>query len=184
MVIDQLIKFDRENPKSAGSSLPEKLFMYSVVRMLNPKHIIEVGVRAGHMTTWLALGVKHNGTGQIHSVDNWSHKHGGGGGSVKHVTERLAKTGLTKHVQLHTSDSVKYLEGLQDRSVDLVWIDGDHSYEGARADVIQAMRVAKVMVGVHDATNLEGVTKALEDIGGGTWVEGCRGIWLYSVRGD
>jgi hypothetical protein len=43
-------------------------------------------------------------------------------------------------VRVLEGDSAAALESLPDESVDLVYIDGDHSYEGVKADTAQAVR--------------------------------------------
>ncbi len=43
-------------------------------------------------------------------------------------------------VRVMEGDSVAALASLGDRSLDLIYIDGDHSYEGVKADTAQAIR--------------------------------------------
>jgi hypothetical protein len=44
------------------------------------------------------------------------------------------------NVRVMEGDSVAALSSLPDRSIDLIYIDGDHSYEGVKADTAQAIR--------------------------------------------
>lgn len=43
-------------------------------------------------------------------------------------------------VRVFNGDSVEALSSLSDQSLDLIYIDGDHSYEGVKADTTQAIR--------------------------------------------
>lgn len=44
------------------------------------------------------------------------------------------------NVRVIEGDSVAALSSLPDRSIDLVYVDGDHSYEGVKADTAEAIR--------------------------------------------
>lgn len=187
MSIEKLLDYDRRNPEGAGSSEEEKLFLYSLCRMVKPSVIIEVGVSRGHLTTWFALACKDNQHGRVISVDNWSKAHGGGATSSIHAEARLRALhcGLEGLVKFVASDSVEYLESCNAASVDFVWIDGDHSQEGATADIAEALRVARKVVGVHDTNQLYIGPRAaitwLDGKSSGFWVRGCRGIWLRNI---
>lgn len=187
--LDRLMIYDRDHPGSAGTSAEEKLFLYGLVRMIQPRVMIEIGVRAGHMTCWLALAIKHNGRGHLHSVDNWLQTNGGGGGSEAHARTRLKAVGLLDHhVTFYKMDSDKFLAKQKDRSADIVWIDGGHEFDVALSDIREAIRVSRNVVGVHDAHNLPGVYDAIKEIEAlgfvGTWLDGFRGTWVYDVTSD
>jgi len=184
--IRSLIEYDAQHPKKAGSNLEEKLFLFGLVRMIKPARVLEIGVSAGHMTAWLALALEQNKKGELVSVDNFSKAHGGEAGDEKPARRRLAANGLAERVDFVKSDSVEFLQKQPDNSFDFVWVDGDHSFDGARADIVEALRVARYVVGVHDTNQLyDGPREAIKAIMPlqtlGFWVEGCRGIWLYNV---
>jgi len=184
--IRSLIEYDAKNPGGAGSAQEEKLFLFSLLRMIKPRRVLEIGVSRGHMTAWLALALHMNGDGgTLTSVDNWSRAHGGEARSPGHALKRLASNGLAGRVEFVASDSFGFLSEQPDNSFDVVWVDGDHSYTGAYRDITQALRVASHVVGVHDtAQQYTGPREAAADLseGEGFWVEGCRGIYLRNVR--
>jgi len=182
--ISELLIYDEVHPQGAGSSREEKLFLFSLLRMIEPWSVLEIGVSRGHMTAWLALALYMNGRGKLTSVDNWSRAHGGEANGPEYAQKRLKELKLQNYVEFKKSDSYEYLKEQPDDSFDVVWVDGDHSFEGARKDIDEAMRVAKRLVGVHDThQKYDGPRKAVMDLAmeAGFWVEGGRGIWLLNL---
>ena len=184
--IASLYAYDLKNPKGAGSSANEKLFMWGLMSQCKYKTALEVGVSRGHMTLWMAYAQSMH-DGKLTSVDDWSRAHGGESTSPAHATKRLKDNRLQDVVTFVSSDSYKYLSTLEDNSVEFVWIDADHSYEGAYRDIKEAVRVASQLVGVHDTNQgYKGPREACMDIEldyglQGTFVEGHRGIWLCNM---
>jgi predicted O-methyltransferase YrrM len=181
----RLLSYDRTFPNGAGSGIPEKLFMYGLLRMIKPKRVLEIGVSRGHMTAWLALALEQNGKGRLTSVDNWSRNHGGEATNHGYALQRLKANDLQKFVDFVASDSYEYLKNCEENSFDVVWVDGDHSYEGAKRDIEEALRVASTLVGVHDTNQqYDGPKNAIEDLQGrsmGCWIKGGRGIWVRNL---
>jgi len=182
----KLLEYDRKYYKGAGSGEAEHLILYGIIRMLQPESVLEIGVSRGHMTTWLALACAENKRGKVTSVDNWSRAHGGEATSPSHAKKRLTDNALESHVEFVSSDSVEFLQAQSDKSYDFVWIDGDHSYDGARKDIVEGLRVASKMIAVHDTNQkYDGPRKAIESImngdSSGAWVHGGRGIWLKNI---
>jgi len=66
-------------------------------------------------------------------------------------------------------DSVAAAETFEDKSVDLVFIDADHSYEGCKADIEAYTRVTRKWISGHDYRNpyppydFSGVDRAVEE---------------------
>ena len=181
--IEDLAKFDRQFAGGSGTAPEEKLFLYGLVRMMRPEVVVEIGSRAGHSAAWIALALKHNGGGHVICVDTFEGRMGGGGGSQKKVLKRLRANRVAKFAKVFVSDSQKFLKAMKTGSAELVFVDGAHDEKSAAADIKEASRVASKLVVVHDAMNLVGVTKACKAARGGTWVAGCRGMWMKSKAG-
>jgi len=49
----------------------------------------------------------------------------------------------TSHVRLIKSDSSKYLSTVEDKYYDIIYIDGDHSYEGVKKDLVNSFNKVK-----------------------------------------
>lgn len=160
----------------------EKLFLYSLVRMYCPGSVVEIGVSQGQSAVAIAMALRDNKKGRLTCVDNWSRKHGGKAGSERPALELLKENKIAGLgiVAFLTQDSQSYLKGLKTNSVDIVHVDGDHSVEGALADIRQALRVARQLVIVHDTNNLPSVHDACLQFKplGGFFVEAQRGFWL------
>lgn len=62
----------REHRKEGRSSYVEidaPLELYALVRLLRPRHVIEVGVSSGVSSAYLLAALERNGNGTLHSVD-------------------------------------------------------------------------------------------------------------------
>ena len=188
MKLAQLAAYDRAHPARAGTNAEEKFLLYSLVRMIRPAQVIEIGVSGGHSTVWIAQALEDNGTGNLCAVDSWAGRpEGTPWPEYKDAAvERLRAAGVLHRVTLIRMDSTAYLRTRLSGNVEIVWIDGGHTYDQALADIREALRVASRLVIVHDATNIEGVGRACRNIGGGVWVYGSppnghRGLWLRNA---
>lgn len=175
--VERLIAYDAQYGKDAGTGVDEKLFLLAAVGMVKPSSILEIGVSAGHATLWLAAAAQLAGARMV-SVDNWSAAHGGRAKGPEKAITRLKDNGLEGTVEFVNSDSVAYLRSCADGEFDLVWVDGDHSVEGATADIKEALRVAGKLVIVHD-TNQQAYRTVRE-----ACLSVCdRGCFFDSLRG-
>ena len=185
MSYDTLLEYTYENTKKRGSNPEENQFLYAMLRMTQPRRVLEVGVSHGHMTVWLAQALKENGKGKLISVDNWSKAHGGEAHSPKAVHTRLDNCELRPWVEVVSSDSQAFMSKQGDDTFDFVWIDGDHSYEGALADLKEGKRISRRWLAAHDtAQTYDGVRKACEEIGGGYFINCFRGVWVCDLGGS
>ena len=178
IMLDNLGRYDIANPKGVGTTNDEKLLMYSIVQLIKPKIMIEIGVSTGHMTVWFAAALSNNNNGgKLISVDNWSQTYGGEASGPDAARKRLVDHGLQDIVSFVSQDSLEYLRGLEGGSVDFIWVDGDHSYQHAKDDIQEAYRVAP-LVAVHDSSLHVEVRRACMDSGPGVFLEGSFGVFL------
>lgn len=98
--------------------------LYSIARFL-PAHLaLEIGVDDGSTTLPLLLGVAEHG-GHLFSVDP---------ARCDAAKVAVAASGFSDHWHFAQMKSADVVDEIQDGSLDLVFIDGDHSYEGVRTD--------------------------------------------------
>jgi MMP 1-O-methyltransferase len=107
--------------------------------------IVEIGSWMGRSTAWLAAGSLARNRERVHAVDTFD-----GGPALKkddypvlkehgttyHAFEQnLERVGLIDHVEPVVSDSLAAAAQWDGGAIRLLFIDGDHSYEAARADL-------------------------------------------------
>ena len=158
------------------------MFLYSLVRLLRPERVIEIGVSKGFVTEWFAAALADNDFGELISVDDWSETHGGRADGPAPALTRIQDLGLKERVKFVSSDSVLWLSEQKPNSAHLVWIDGDHSYQGCKRDLVAGWRVCCGTMAVHDTQNASvgaNVRAAIRDLClDGCWIDGARGIWI------
>jgi len=131
----------------------------------------EIGVAEGRSSTeFMGWGFK-----KLYLVDMWATIHGQAGDAsnpqswhdknYEEVKERM--TG--KNAILLKGDSVAMADQVSDNSLGSVYIDANHSYEGAMRDLIAwtpKLKAGGIMAG-HDYNSLYGVKKAVDEFTGG-----------------
>jgi predicted O-methyltransferase YrrM len=126
---------------------------YGLVRMLRPKHIVVIGSGYGFSVVCLALGLKDNGKGTLSFVDpSYSAVRDGllhtVGGTAQwdepaRVRAHFARFGvenLVAHFKMTSADFFDRYEGNWLPSIDLAFIDGNHSYEDVRHDFLAVLK--------------------------------------------
>lgn len=131
-------------------------FLYAFVRMIKPKIILETGTYLGHSAVSMALAQKKNGFGNLLSCD-----------VDEEVLQRAVSLAMQNDIAMHVNfmlrQGMDVIRQLDDRSLDLVFIDsGD---EQTRIDEINAVICKLSIKGfllVHDLNKLHKVTSHLE----------------------
>ncbi len=111
--------------------------LYGWVRSTRPAVIVEIGSARGRSACAMALACRQNGTGRVYGIDphtanDWTDG-GTGGSTYDFFVGRLRRYRLTVWCEVirATSDQAA---ATWDRPIDLLFIDGDHTYEGVRRD--------------------------------------------------
>lgn len=134
-----------------------------------PATIVEIGAYRGASTAALALAARAAGQGIVHSIDpHKSHKGllGGRFSEKDHqkYEQRLQNLRITNWV-IHYCKRSEDVAKDWEHSIDLLWIDGDHSYDGIASDI--SLWVRHVRPGgflfLDDATTGSEVSEAIRD---------------------
>jgi cephalosporin hydroxylase len=145
----------------------EVIWFYRAAEKIKPKVIVEIGIKEGGNlkilstlldSTGIAIGIDKrreipwgmdDTECEIHHIIGYS--------ETKEVRDSLIST-------------------LNGRKIDLLFIDGDHSYEGMLRDFYSYGPLVRTggIIAVHDIYYLEPVAKAWEEIPGEDWYESSR----------
>lgn len=142
---------------SAKDKMEENLLGWSDIKDHLPRlreaakgHCFEIGVRGGMSTSALLAGIEEHG-GHLWSVD------------IDDCNVFPAHPNWT-FVRSNSSLDAERLKNSLPESLDLLFVDGDHTYEGAFSDLSKFGPMAK-RIFVHDteAPDYPGVRQAVEE---------------------
>lgn len=137
-------------------------YLYALVRMLQPKLVVETGSYIGYSTTCMAQAIHDNGFGHIHAFDIFhtledfqSPVVGKCQDCEEAVRGHLKAAGLMDMVTLHKGDSAPKIREVFvriDKSIDFAFVDGEHTCKGACGDFAAIEPHLKIggVVAVHD----------------------------------
>jgi predicted O-methyltransferase YrrM len=145
----------------------EKLMLYSLARKQLPDSVLlEIGSYLGASSCFLAaaaLEIRGGGV-TVHCVDTWQNE---GMSEGKRDTWSEFQNNTTRYQSVivpHRGRSVDTAMNFN-HQIDLLFIDGDHSYEGCRIDVESWLSHVKSggLIIMHDYGWAEGVRKVVRE---------------------
>lgn len=129
--------------------------LYALAVATKPGVIVEIGSARGKSTCALALACRQNAVGKVYAIDphsdnEWTDR-GVRGGSEEFLRRQLNEYGLQGLVEIikATSDTAARQ---WNQPIDFLFIDGDHSYRGVKADFesFRPWLTADALVAFHD----------------------------------
>ena len=162
-------------------SFPERGFLFQLASDAPADaQVVEVGSWMGASTCFLAAGLK-GGSAKIFAVDNfqglstcgedaaWYNRHFqklGSSSTLEIFKGNFGALGLSGRAEPVVSDSLAAAQSLAAKrgTIDLIFIDGDHSYEACKADIAAWAPFLKRggVIAFHDfGSRASGVTQAI-----------------------
>jgi predicted O-methyltransferase YrrM len=147
------------------------------------KSIVEVGSWKGRSTKALLETGK-----KVFAVDTWE-----GSQDPNDLTFSQAKqedifatfqknVGHYENLKVIKKDSLSAAKQFSDKSVDMVFIDANHTYEGVKADIEAWLPKAKRVICGHDYTpGWPGVVRAVDELFAGRKVQVVGSIWCMEL---
>ncbi len=131
--------------------------------------IVEVGCLNGRTTNVLLEGCK----GIVHSVDIFRRL-----GAYKAF---LNNVGYFKNLKVYKMSSLRAAKKFKDKSIDMVFIDANHSYKAVKSDIKAGLPNTKKLICGHDyAPSWPGVTKAEDERF--DKINNIPHIWFYKIK--
>lgn len=131
-------EFSKELPLNSSAWSGHFFFAYDLVRNAKPKVIVELGTHKGNSLFSMAQAIKDEKLEtKLHGVDTWEGDHQAGyyGESVYNEFLKISKkyykdVNIVSH-KMFFDDAVKEFK---DNSIDILHIDGLHTYEAVKHD--------------------------------------------------
>ncbi len=188
---EEFLRIARHFKTDDMGSFPERGYLFQLASDLPAgAKVIEVGSWMGASTCFIAGGLK--GAAKIYAVDNfqglstcgedaaWYNRHFrslGHNSTLEIFKKNFADLGFNDRAEPVVSDSLAAAQQLAalKGQIDFIFIDGDHSYEACKADILAWSPYVKRggVIAFHDfGSRADGVTRAIfEEIKAGRFAE-------------
>jgi len=159
-------RFKYKNNSIAGEMRRGELnWLFLTAKKMNS--VVEIGSWKGRSTHALLSGCK----GTVYAVDHFKWVKGEQICSYEKALQEnifqefLKNVGHFENLKVYKMDSLQVARKFKDKSVDMVFIDADHSYEAVKADIEAWLPKVKKLICGHDyePKNWPGVKQAVDE---------------------
>ena len=128
----------RSYPPGSLMSDQSRIILYTLIRMMRPNVVVEIGTMHAGTTQVMARALHENGAGVIHTTDPF-----GAERCPRAIAAWPAE--LQRHARFYPLNSMDFLLALRDQRIvpDLVLVDGNHDFEFALFDLQMAARLIR-----------------------------------------
>ena len=110
--------------------------LHGLTRSAKPEICVEIGSARGKSTCYIGLALKENGHGKLYAIDphektNWNDDLSVD--TFELISHNLRAVGVTEQVEIIRKTSDQVAENWT-KTIDILFIDGDHSYDGVKRD--------------------------------------------------
>src|SRR5205823_9002003 len=111
--------------------------LYGLVRSMKPETCVEIGSARGKSACYIGLALTENARGRLYAIDphrqtDWNDANSPAD-TLEAFRANVVALGLSEHVIIVRSTSEEAARNWQSR-IDLLFLDGDHSYDGVKRD--------------------------------------------------
>lgn len=152
---------DGKNYPQATGTPDERHVLYALVRTLQPKNAVEIGVLWGVSTIQLLAALRDNGTGHLNSVDILTEIEG------KRKPGHLIPNDLRNRLTLHIGMNGKDYFSADKPPIDFLFEDASHEYASTKAihEAAKAQLAPGALVVSHDPVSRPEIQRAFVDAG-------------------
>jgi lipopolysaccharide biosynthesis glycosyltransferase len=138
-----------EKMKSRIFETRKDMLKYYCEKLTSPPKILEIGVFKGDFLEYLVQNCKFSSIDAIDLFEGTTCSGDADGNNVvyhnvgKSYLELLEKYKGMPNIKIHKSNSIRFLQNQEDNTYDIMYIDGDHSYNGVKQDLTNAFSKIK-----------------------------------------
>ncbi len=150
-ILDPLIQTDYTEHywiKTKNFENRNDMLKYYSNTLSNPK-ILEIGVFKGEFLDFMVNNCNFSSIDAVDLFEGITCSGNADGNNVVHYDvgksyiELLEKYSKMSNINIHKSNSIVFLQNQPDTTYDIIYIDGDHSYEGVKQDLIHSYKKIK-----------------------------------------
>ncbi len=145
-IIDRIVRRAQRSIGSGTSSLDNVDFqsglgdsaflLYGLARSVKPQVAVEIGSARGKSACFVGRALKENGHGKLYAIDPHTRTDWNDENSVETIDvmqSNIRRLGLEAQVEIIRDVSENAARGWT-RPIDMLFIDGDHSFDGVKRD--------------------------------------------------